>query len=48
MTEKTNENYTPNDNEILEMSNHFKEVLDRKDKEKREIVKKYNSIFSLI
>ena len=48
MTEKENDNYTPNDNEILEMSNHFKDVLDRKDKEKRQIVKKYNELYKVM
>ena len=48
MMEKSNEDYTPTDNEVLELSNHFKEVLDKKEKEYKALVKKHNEMFKVI
>jgi hypothetical protein len=36
------------ENDLLEMSNHFKEVLDRKDKELNAIKKKHNELLKTI
>lgn len=38
----------PTDNEVLELSNHFKSVLDKKEKEKRMWIKKYNACMKVI
>lgn len=48
MSENSDENYTPTDNEMLEMSNHFKEVIDRKDKEKKVITRRYNELYKVL
>ena len=48
MSENSDENYTPTDNEMLEMSNHFKEVIDRKDKEKKLITRRYNELYKVL
>ena len=40
--DSNNLNNNMTDNEYLEMSNHFKELLDKKDKEYKELKKKYD------